>query len=158
MTVNSANCDLCASEWMRSCQEHDVHLCSRHWAKHLQEDHRKMRIAPIDPSSAPVPALRERPETPEIPDAPKRVAAMPAPVPTHVPRGTIAVCVGCDRERRVRCRGLCESCVSVARRSVKRGEVTWDDLVKAGIALPGRHRGGAPGAMMLKIRALRAGS
>jgi hypothetical protein len=32
-------------------------------------------------------------------------------------------------------RGLCHSCDTEARRLIKRGDITWDDLVAAGFAL-----------------------
>ena len=38
-------------------------------------------------------------------------------------------------------RGLCPRCYQVVVKKVKLGKTTWDDLISAGLALPGKDRG-----------------
>lgn len=58
-----------------------------------------------------------------------------------MPNERICMVPGCGRALRGRaeskgndCRGMCGSCYSAASRMVKQGRVTWDELIKAGLA------------------------
>lgn len=46
----------------------------------------------------------------------------------------ICITPGCDRP--YHSRGLCDTCRTQARRAIKRGETTWEELEELGLALP----------------------